>query len=145
MTHQKLNLLSNLRIYILFYENGSQLIIITARKKFCLNSTKNSTWVSCSVQFSHSVMSNSLQTHGLQHARLLCPSPTLGVYSKSCPLRWWCHPTISFSVVPFSSRLQSFQHQGLFQWVSPSHQVAKVLELQLQHQSFQWIFMTDFL
>ena len=61
---------------------------------------------------------------------------------NSCPLRWWCHPTISSSVVPFSSCLS--QHQGLFQWVSSSHQVAKVLELQLQHQSFQWIFRTDF-
>ena len=114
MTHQKLNLLSNLRIYILFCENGSQLIIITARKKFCLESIKNSTWVSCSVQFSRSVMSNSLQPHGLQHARLPCPSPTLGVYSNSCPLSQWCHPTISSSVVPFSSCLQSFPASGSF-------------------------------
>ena len=114
MTHQKLKLLSNLRIYILFCENGSQLIIITARKKFCLESIKNSTWVSCSVQFSRSVMSNSLQPHGLQHARLPCPSPTLGVYSNSCPLSQWCHPTISSSVVPFSSCLQSFPASGAF-------------------------------
>ena len=49
----------------------------------------------------------------------------------------WCHPTISSSAIPFSSRLQSFQHQALFQWVSSLHQVAKVLEFQLQHQSFQ--------
>ena len=62
-----------------------------------------------SVQFSCSVMSNSLQPHGLQHTRLPCPSPTPGVYSNSCPLSRWCHPTISSSVVPFSSRLQSFQ------------------------------------
>jgi len=60
-----------------------------------------------SVQFSHSVVSNSLQPHGLQHPRLLCPSPTPRVYSNSCPLCWWCHPTISSSVVPFSSHLQS--------------------------------------
>ena len=60
-----------------------------------------------SVQFSHSVMSNSLQPHGLQHARLPCPSPTPRVYPNSCPLSWWCHPTISSSVVPFSSHLQS--------------------------------------
>ena len=57
----------------------------------------------------------------------------------------WCHPTISSSIVPFSSAFNLSQHQGLFQWVSSSHQVAKILELQLQHQSFQWIFRTDFL
>ena len=61
-----------------------------------------------SVQFSHSVMSNSLRPHGLQHARLPCPSPTTGAYWNSCPLTQWCHPTISSSVVPFSSCLQSF-------------------------------------
>ena len=61
-----------------------------------------------SVQFSHSVMSNSLQPHGLHHTRIPCPSPTPGVYSNSCPLSWWCHPTISSSVIPFSSYLQSF-------------------------------------
>ena len=61
-----------------------------------------------SVQFSRSVMSNSLQPHGLQHARPPCLSPTPGVYSNSCPLIWWCHPTISSSVIPFSSCLQSF-------------------------------------
>ena len=65
--------------------------------------------VSQSVQFSHSVMSNSLQPHGLQHARPPCPSPTPGVYSNSCPLNQWCHPTISSSVVPFSSYPQSFR------------------------------------
>ena len=53
-------------------------------------------------------MSNSLQPRGLQHARPPCPSPTPGVYSNSCPLSRWCHPAISSSVVPFSSRLQSF-------------------------------------
>ena len=60
-------------------------------------------------QFSHSVVSNCLQTHGLKHARLPCPSQTCRAYSNSCPSRWWCHPTISSSVVPFSSRLQSFR------------------------------------
>ena len=54
------------------------------------------------VQFSCSVVSDSLQPHELQHARPPCPSPTPGVYSNSCPLSWWCHPTISSSVVPFS-------------------------------------------
>ena len=61
-----------------------------------------------SVQFSSSVVSNSLRPHELQHTRPPCPSPTPGVYSNSCPLSQWCHPTISSSVVPFSSRLQSF-------------------------------------
>ena len=169
-------------------------------------------------------MSDPLRPYGLQHTRLPCPSPTLGIYSNSCPLRWWCHPTISSSVIPFScvqilpsitvfskewvlhimwpvqfsqfshsavsSSLRPHglqhtrspchhqlfepiqthvhcvsdatqpsqpllfpspptfslsQHQGLCKCVSSSHQVAKVLEFQLQHQSFQWIFRTDFL
>ena len=64
--------------------------------------------VGSSVQFSHSVMSNSLWLNGLQHTRPPCPSPTPGVYSNSCSLSWWCHPTIWSSVIPFSSCLQSF-------------------------------------
>ena len=84
-----------------------------------------------------------LRPHGLQHARPPCPSWTSRVYSDSCPLSRWCHPTISPSVVPFSSHFQSFPASG--KWVSSSHQVAKGLEFQLQHQSFQWIFRTDFL
>ena len=68
-----------------------------------------------SVQFSHSVMPNSLQPHGLQHAKPPYPSPTPRVYSNSCPLSWWCHPTILSSVVPFSSCLQSFPASGSFQ------------------------------
>ena len=63
---------------------------------------------SVSVQFSHSVMFDSLQPHGPQHARLPCPSPTPGACSNSCLLSQWCHPTISSSVIPFSSLLQSF-------------------------------------
>ena len=101
-------------------------------------------WLS-SVQFSHSVMSNSLRPHGLQHARLPCPSPTSRVYSHSHPLSRWCHPTISSSVVPFSSCPQSFSASGFFKWVSSSHQAVKVLEFQLQHQSFQWKPRTDLL
>ena len=65
-------------------------------------------------QFSHSVMFNSLWPHGLQHARLPCPSPTPGVYSDSCLSSWWCHPTISSSVDPFSFCLQSFPESGSF-------------------------------
>ena len=102
-------------------------------------------WLRTLLLFSPSVVSNSLQPHGLQHARHPCPSPFAGVCSHSCPLSRWCHPTISPSVVPFSSHRQSSQHQVLFKWVSSSHQVAEVLEFQLQHQSFQWIFRVDFL
>ena len=69
-----------------------------------------------SVQFSHSVVSDSLLPHGLQHPRPPCPSPTPGVYSNSCPLSRWCHPTISSSVVSFSSHLQSFPASGSFPW-----------------------------
>ena len=71
-------------------------------------------WIIAVFQFSHSVMSDSLRPHGLQHARLPCPSPTPGAYSSSCPLSQWCHPTISSSVIPFSSRLQSFPASGSF-------------------------------
>ena len=66
------------------------------------------------IQFSHSVVSDSWQPHGLQHARIPCPSLTPGACSNSCPLSLWCHPTISFSVVPFSSCLQSFPASGSF-------------------------------
>ena len=67
-----------------------------------------------SIHFSGSVTSDSLQPHGLQHTRLPCPSPTSRAYSNSCPLSRWCHPTISFSVIPFSC-LQSFPASGSFQ------------------------------
>ena len=68
-----------------------------------------------SVQFSHSVMSDSFLPHELQHTRPPCPSPASEVYTNSCPLSQWCHPTISSSVVPFSSCLQSFPASGSFQ------------------------------
>ena len=94
----------------------------------------------------YSVVSDSLQPHGLQHTRLPCPSLSPGIYSTSCPLTSWCHPTISSSVNPPSPpALNLYQHQGLFQCIGFSHQVAKVLEFQLQHWSFQWIFMVNFL
>ena len=73
-----------------------------------------SMWKHSSVQFSCSVVSDSLWLHGLQHARLLCPSPTPRAYSDSCPSSQWCHPTISSSVIPFSSCLQSFPASGSF-------------------------------
>ena len=68
-----------------------------------------------SAQLSHSVVSDFLQPHGLQHARPPCPSPTPRAYSNSCPLSLWYHPTISSSVVPFSSCLRSFPASGSFQ------------------------------
>ena len=93
-----------------------------------------------SVQFSGSVMSNSLQPHGLQYTRLPCPSPTPTVCSKSCPLS-----RLSPLLSPSPPAFNLSHHQGLFKWVSSSQQVAKVLELQLQHQYFQWTFRVDFI
>ena len=92
-----------------------------------------------SVQFSRSILSNSLQPHGLQQARLLCPLPTPRACSNLISIEsvlpsshlMLCRPLLLLpSIFP--------SHQGLFRWVSSSYQVAKVLELQLQHQSFQW-------
>ena len=91
-----------------------------------------------SVQFSRSFVSDSLPPHESQHARTPCSLPTPGVYPNSCPSSWWCHPAISSSVSLSPPAPNPFQHQSLFQWVSSSHKVAKVLEFQLQHQSFQW-------
>ena len=96
-------------------------------------------------QFSLSVVSDSLWPHESQHARPPCPSPTPGVHSNSCPSSQWCHPAVSSSVVPFSSCPQSLPASGSFQQVSSLHQVAKVLEFQLQHQSFQWTPRADLL
>ena len=90
-----------------------------------------------SVQLSHSVVSDSLWPHEPQHARPPCPSPTPGVYPNSHPLNWWCHPTLSASVVPFSSALNLSQHQGLFKWVSSSHQLAKEIYINVFNQ-FCW-------
>ena len=83
-----------------------------------------------SVQFSHSVMYDFLRPHELQHASPPCPSPTPRAYPNSCPLSWWCHPTISSSVVPFSSCPQScpasgsFQMSQLFTWGGQSNGVS---------------------
>ena len=82
----------------------------------------------CSIHFSSSVMSNFLNTWtAARHTS--CLSPTPRAYWNSCPLSRWCHATISSSVGPFSC-FQSYQHQGLFQWVSSSYQLAKIVELQ---------------
>ena len=80
------------------------------------------TWRFSSVQFSHSVVSNSLWPHALQHARLPYPSPTPGVYPNSCPLSQWCHPTVLSYILPFSYFPQSFPASGSFpmSWLFPS-------------------------
>ena len=90
-------------------------------------------------------MSDSLQSHGLQHARLPRPSLSPRVCSDSCPWSRGCCLTIWSFATLFSLCLQSFPASMFFQWVGSLHQVARVLELQLQHQSFQWIFRIDFL
>ena len=89
-----------------------------------------------SVPFSHSVVSNSLQPRGLQHARPPCPSPIPRVYSNSCPLSRWCIQPSYLLSSPSPLTFNLSQHQGLFKWVSSLHRVAKVLEFQLQHQPF---------
>ena len=96
------------------------------------------------VQFSRSVVSSYFQPHGLQHARPPCQSSTPRASSNSCPSRLIAIQP-SHPLTTLSPAFNLSQHQGLFQGVSSSHEVAKVLELQLQHQSFQWIFRTDLL
>ena len=100
-----------------------------------------------SVQFSRSVVSNSLRPHESQHVRPPCPSPTPGIYSNSCPLSWWCHPAISYSIVPFSSCPQplptsgSFPMSQLFAWGGQSTEVsasASVLLMSTQDWSLGW-------
>ena len=90
-------------------------------------------------------MSDSLWPHGLQHARLPCPSPTPRACSNLCPSSGDAIQPSHLPLSPFPPAFHLSQHQGLFQWVSSSHKVAKVLEFQLQHQSFQWIFRTEML
>ena len=90
-------------------------------------------------------MSNSLWFHELQYMRFPCPSLFTGVFSNSCPLSWWWHPTISSSVAPLSSCPQSFPESESFPVSQLFTSGGQVLELQIQHQSFQWIFRVDIL
>ena len=119
-----------------------------------LDSPKHFTFQGQSVQFSLSVVSDSLQPHESQHARPPCPSPTAGVYSNSCPLSQWCHPTISSSAVSFSFCPQSFPASGsfpmsqLFAWGGQSIGVSastSVLSMNTQDRSplgwTGWIFL----
>ena len=112
------------------------LVCITTFESLVLILVAPSGLSSCSVQFSRSVVSDSLQLHGLQHTRLPCPSQTPRACSDSCPLSQWRHPNISPSGIPFSSCLHLSQYQGLLQWVSSLHQLSKVLEFQVHHQFF---------
>ena len=89
--------------------------VITWLCNVSLNPRVSSSPQFSSGQFSRSVVSDTLWPHGLQHPRPPCPSPAPGIYSNSCPSSRWCHPTISPSVVPFSSCLQSFPASGSFQ------------------------------
>ena len=88
-------------------------------------------------QFSRSLVSDSLQPHGLQHTRPPCPSPTPWVYSNSCPLSQWCHPTISSSVVCFSSHVQSFPASGSFPMSQFFTSVGQNTEVSASASSFQ--------
>ena len=77
--------------------------------------------------------------------RPFCPSPSSWLWLSSCPLNWWCHQPSHPLLSPCPPALSLSQQQGLFQWVHSLHQVAKILEHQLKHQSFQWVFRFDFL
>ena len=98
-----------------------------------------------SVQFSRSVVSDSLRPHELQHARPPCPSPTPGAYSNSCPLSWWCHPAISSSAVPFFSHLQSFPASGSFQMSQFFTSGGQSIGVSASTSVLQWLFRTDYL
>ena len=111
---------------ILKLKNKWTLTSITLEKEMAIHSSTKKIFKSFnildweikrSVQFSLSVASNSLRPHESQHARPPCPSPTPGVYSNSCPSSWWCHPAISSSVIPFSSRPQSLLISFRMDWL----------------------------
>ena len=100
------------KVMLLLFNILSRIVIAFFLRNF---SSSVATAQFSSVQCSRSVVSDSLWPHGLQHIRPPCPSPSLGVYSNSCPLSPWCHPTISSAVIPFSSHYQSFPAWGSFQ------------------------------
>ena len=126
-------------LYLILANAFSPYILLPA-----FSSSQGSYSILHSVQFSCSVVSSSLRPHGLKHARPPCPSPTPRVYPNSCSLSRWFHPSYPLSS-PSPPAFRLSQLQGLFKWVISSHQVAEVLEFQLQHQSFQWTPRTDFL
>ena len=116
--HSNDTVLNILSLPVHIYKNFSRLYlkIELLNHMVCVFSTwfKNAK-LFCSVQFSRSVLSNSLRPHERQHARPPCPTPTPGAYPNPCPLSQWCHPAISSSVLPFSSCPQSFPASGSFQ------------------------------
>ena len=113
------------------------IVAIKINKFMWLSSIILGSWLSSvqfnSFHFSLSVVSDSLRPHELQHARPPCPSPTPRVHPNPCPLCRWYHPTIYPLSPPSSPTFNLSQHQGLLKWASSLHQVAKVLEFQLQH------------
>ena len=116
-------------VFLLGNFHGQSMGSQTIRHYWATDHACTHTWLQ--LLFRCLVVSDSLQPLGLQHARFPCPSLSPGVCSKSCPLSQWCHLTISSSAVPFSFSFSLSQYQGLFQWVSSLHQVARELELQL--------------
>ena len=110
-------------------------------KKFNIKKVHQSYDSHCSC----SVVSHSLWPRGLQHTRLSCPSVSPWACSNSFPLSWWCYLTISSSVALFSSCLYSFLSKGSFPMSQLFTSGGEVLDLQFQHQSFQWLFRVDFL
>ena len=130
----------NKLIYLIFFP-------IWKRSRFTVQTEFHASNRGQSVQFSHSVMSDSLWPHELQHARPPCPSPTPWVHSDSRPSSWWCHPAISSSVIPFSSCPQSlpasesFPMSQLFTWGSQSigaSALASFLPKNTQEWSLEW-------
>ena len=122
------------------YDILTSLYLIFSHVLFCRWTTS----ICSSFFIFSSVELTSLKPHESQHARPPCPSPTPRVYPNSCPSSQWCHPAVSSSVIPFSPAPNPSPHQGLFHpRVNSWHEVAKVLEFQLQHQSFQWTPRTD--
>ena len=103
--------------------------------------TRGALKVSCSVAKSYLTLCNPMDCS----TRSPCPSLPLRVCSHSCSLNQWCHPIILSPVTCFSFFINLPWHQPLFQWVGSLHHIVKVLDLQLQHQLFQWIFMIDFI
>ena len=117
----------------------------TGKGQFLFQSHRKAMPKNAQVQFCCSVMFDSLRPHESHHARPCCPSPSPRVHSNSCPSSQWCHPAIAFSVIPFSSCLQSLQASGSFPMSQLFAWGGQNIELQLHHQSFQWTPRTDLL
>ena len=117
---------------------------VVEMRKFSVSFVDEITLCFC-CQFSRSIMSESLQPHGLQHTRLPCPSPTPRAYSNTCPSSRWCHPTILSSVIPFSSCLQFLPASGSFPWSQFFASSGQSIGVSPSASVLQWIFRTIFL